>query len=110
MDKILHKSKGGEGISDSQLVRLGYNQVYKTGLFDTACAKWRRQPFIEKIWSKFQIFFTIKVTNYLKNNTADDEAQYTTAQVQELLDHNLAAFAAATTDNKSTRYTGQKQH
>ena len=91
--------KGGEDITDSQLVRIGYDQVYKTGLFDKACAKWRRQALTDKTWKKFQAFFTIEVTDYLKNTTAN-EAQYTAAQVQEILDSNFAAYAAAASNQE----------
>ena len=93
-------AQGGEEITDSQLVRIGYDNIHKTGLFEKACSKWRRQPITDKTWAKFQTFFTLEVTDYLKNNTAD-EAQYSAAQVQELHDQNVAALTIAVNTSPS---------
>ena len=52
-----------------------YDHVFETGLFSSACEKWRNKELTEKTWEKFEDFFTKKVTDYLQNTTSN-EAQF----------------------------------
>ena len=88
-------AKGGEDITESQLVRYGYDQIFNTGVFNEACTKWRNKPITYKTWANFKTFFSAKVTDYLQNTTASD-AKYSVAQVREIVQENIDAYAAAT--------------
>ena len=81
---------GGESISNDQLARYAYENILKTGVFDKACKKWRLQDATDQTWDKLQPFFTLEAVDYEKNTSAE-AAQYTAAQVQEILDENVAA-------------------
>jgi hypothetical protein len=84
-------SRGDETISDSQLVRWGYENVLQTGLFDRDCAKWRKKTSVDRTWANFKIFFATADDDRSKNTTAS-EATYTANQVQQLIQQELAAF------------------
>jgi hypothetical protein len=46
-----------EIISDTTLAREGYNIILATGLFSSACRKWRQIKEDERTWNKFQAHF-----------------------------------------------------
>ena len=46
--------RGNEEISDSQLIRYAYDNVFKTGLFNKACKHWRDTKQGDKTWINFQ--------------------------------------------------------
>jgi hypothetical protein len=47
-------ARGKEIIADTTLTREGYNIILATGLFSSACRKWRQLKETEQTWSKFQ--------------------------------------------------------
>ena len=96
--------KGGEDITDSMLVRMAYDQIYATGLFNQACEDWCDKEPTDKTLENLQNFFTNKITNHINNATAND-AKYSLAQVQEMLDSNIAAYVAAVTNQAPTTPT-----
>ena len=48
--------KGGETIPDSTLIKLGFQNIQKTGLFDKPCEKWRKKPTTAQTWDDFVDF------------------------------------------------------
>jgi hypothetical protein len=50
---------GFEDITDSQLLRLCYDNVNKTGLFDDALKIWRAKPEASKTYKDFKIFMAM---------------------------------------------------
>ena len=100
-------AKGGEPISDQQLIRYGLEIIGETGMFTKECTKWMKQTNAEKTWDKFQKYFTTKVKDYNKNTTAAT-ARYTAAQVEEILQHDRAARAPEETYSPSPAI--QTQH
>ena len=95
---------GGEEITESQLVRYGYDHIFDTGLFNDACTKWRNKDPTYHTWDNFKTFFTAKVNDYLQNTTAAN-AQYSAAQVREIVNDNIEAYAAATSGNPQATST-----
>ena len=59
--------KGGEMISDAQMVRHSYEIINNTGLFARACKDWREKPANQKMFRQMQIFFTNEVDDYEKH-------------------------------------------
>ena len=60
-------ASGKETISDSQLVRFGYDIMANTGVLGRPCTKWRNKKTADQTWNKFMIHFTTAVKNYNKN-------------------------------------------
>ena len=94
-------AKGGEPISDQQLIRYGLEIIGETGIFTKECTKWMKQPSTEKTWDKFQEYFTEKVQDYMKNATAST-ATYTAAQVEEIIQHYQSITNQGTTQPTET--------
>ena len=72
-------AKGKEIISDSQLVRWGYQNIKNTGLFNRECEKWRKRT-ETKTWDDFVDHFNTAYDDYLKYDTSPPtaaEATYT---------------------------------
>jgi len=82
--------KGNETIGDELLARYAYENINATGIFSKACTKWRKKAAADKTWTKCQKFFTLEITDAIKNSTA--EQMYTAAQVQEILDQEAKAI------------------
>jgi hypothetical protein len=47
----------GEPIADSQLARLGYNILLKSGIFVEACREWRLKPPVSQTFAEFKLHF-----------------------------------------------------
>ena len=86
--------KGGETIDDNTLVRYGYEVINNTGMFESKCAKRRKKKANEQTWEAFQTYWTIEVSDFIKNSTAESTT-FTAAQVQEIIEHEVAAATAA---------------
>ena len=81
--------KGKRNISDEQLTMYGYEILTVTGLFTSQCTRWRNLKAATQTWEEFQILFTQVVKDYMLNTTAAD-VKYSAAQVQEIIDAELA--------------------
>ena len=84
-------TSGNETISDSQLVRFGYDIMSNTGVLGRPCTKWRNQKSSDQTWDKFKLHFTAAVKDYSKNITTSD-MKYSAAHVQELVDQRMAQY------------------
>ena len=83
--------KGGGNIDDTQLVRLTYGVIEDTGMFHRELTKWREKKRSERTWVNFKTEFTKHAKNLAKTQTAQT-ANYSAAQVQELLDEQFATL------------------
>jgi hypothetical protein len=54
-------TEGGDTPFTPQMINLGYSIIFKTGLFNTACYKWRDTPAADKIFANLK--------THLKNGT-----------------------------------------
>jgi uncharacterized phage-associated protein len=86
---------GFEDITDSQLLRLCYDNVNKTGLFDDALKIWRAKPEASKTYNDFKILMTIEHDNRMKNHLTSKAAGYSANQttfVTNLIHQELQQF------------------
>ena len=65
-------ASGIEIISDSQLVRFGYDIMTNTGVLSILCTKRRNKKTGDQNWTKFITHFTAAVKDYNKNITSSD--------------------------------------
>jgi heme A synthase len=47
-------TEGGDTPSTPQMIHLGYNIIFKTGLFNTACCEWRDKPAADKTFANLK--------------------------------------------------------
>jgi hypothetical protein len=86
---------GFEDITDSQLLRLCYDNVNKTGLFDDALKIWRAKSEASKTYKDFKISMTIEHDDRMKNHLASKTAGYSANQttfVTDLIHQELQQF------------------
>ena len=96
-------AKGNETISDSQLMRWGYQNIKNTGLFNRECEKWRKRT-ATKTWDDFITHFNTAYDDYLKYDTSPPtaaEATYTANQVQQILHDELSTILGTTAPSDS---------
>ena len=87
LDGQIFARQGGETISDSQFLRLGYDLVLATGLFEMSCREWRLKLPAEKTLRNFQVFFTDADADRRDNNQTAANAGYSANVIQDLI-HN----------------------
>ena len=88
--------EGGEDISDSQLVRLAYENINNTGLFASALKKWRQKPASDQTYVNFILYFTTEVEDYDRHTATSATQGYANSaeQIQEAVHqeiHNILA-------------------
>lgn len=81
--------KGNETINDSTLVRIGYNLIKSTGLFEVACRQWR-QSITDHSFNNFQSFFTRADEDRRQNDISSKDAGYSANSIQEMVQAELA--------------------
>lgn len=107
-------AEGGEVVSETLLMRYGYDNILATGLFTTYCGKWRKLRPTEKSWAKSKLFFTTAAKDYNKNATTVQ--QYFAVNVQEMVDKSLqeytfeALFPPSPQDENRNPYLPPMQH
>ena len=94
-------ASGKETISDSQLVRFGYDIMNNTGVLNRPCTKWRNEKSADQTWAKFMTHFTAAVKDYNKNTTSSD-MKYSAAQVQELVDQRMCQYVIESPEPTTT--------
>jgi len=84
----LFATEGLETIDDSQLLRLCYDNVNKTGLFNDALKIWRNKPV--KTYALFKTYMTQEHDDRMKNQTTSSGAGYAANNVTTITDivHN----------------------
>jgi hypothetical protein len=105
-----------EPIPDTQLARMGYNLVIKTGLFDQACREWRLKADADRTFANFRLHFTIMDRDRLQVATTATAGYMGTAYCAAALGTNVpttlatddvqgAAFAATALPTGATLVT-----
>jgi hypothetical protein len=56
-DGIRFATAGNDKPSDPTVIRLGYNLIHKTGLFEIPCRDWRNKPEADKTRANFNLHF-----------------------------------------------------
>ena len=97
-------ASGKETISDSQLVRFGYDIMNNTGVLNRPCTKWRNEKSGDQTWAKFMTHFTAAVKDYSKNTTSSD-MKYSAAQVQELVDQRMGQYIIESPEPTTTTHS-----
>ena len=77
---------GNETISDSQLLRLCYENINKTGLFNDALKVWRAKPAINKTYLLFCVYMTTEYEDRMKNQVTSEGAGYSANNVSTITD------------------------
>ncbi len=94
-DGQIFAKDGKEDITDSQLLRLCYDNVNATGLFDDALKIWRAKPEATKTYSTFKALMTIEHDDRMKNQLTSKAAGYSANQatfVTDLIHQELQQF------------------
>ena len=81
-DEQKFAAKGGETIHDSQVVRWAYENVSATGLFSSACKKWRERTSADKTWDNFKTYFIKEEDDHSRNSPTSSDELFTANQVQ----------------------------
>jgi hypothetical protein len=79
-------TEGKETISDSQLLRLCYDNVNNTGLFNDALKVWRAKPPLTKTYPLFCTYITTEHEDRMKNQLTSAGAGYSANNVSEITD------------------------
>ena len=84
-------NEGGENIPDSQLIRLAYENISNTGLFTSACKKWRQKPAVNHTYDNLKLHFTTEVEDYERHRQTSSSQGYanSTEQIQEVVHQEL---------------------
>jgi hypothetical protein len=53
-----YSEAGGVPIGPSQQINVGYENIFATGHFMSACRRWNEKPAAEKTWTHFKYHFT----------------------------------------------------
>jgi hypothetical protein len=77
---------GNESISDSQLLRLCYDNVNSTGLFNDALKIWRAKPQANKTYPLFCTYMTAEHEDRMKNQLTSSGAGYSANNVSVITD------------------------
>ena len=77
-DKIEDGAEFAENASDpynaTQILRIAYNVVYKTGQFNLECDKWTEKDPGEKTWANFKVYFTLSHKRMRESKATADNA------------------------------------
>jgi hypothetical protein len=77
---------GNESISDSQLLRLCYDNVNNTGLFNNALKLWRAKTQADKTYPLFCTYMTSKHKDRMRNQLTSERAGYSANNVSKITD------------------------
>ena len=95
-DGQIFAKDGKEDITDSQLLRLCYDNVNATGLFNDALKIWRAKPDASKSYTAFKAVMTVEHEDRMKNDLTSKSAGYSSANqttfVTDLVHQELQQF------------------
>ncbi len=78
-------AEGNETFLDAQLMRLAYDNIKATGLFNEQCCEWRKKPAASKTYHELIDFFTECDTDRRQNETTSGSAGYSANAVREVV-------------------------
>ena len=87
-------TEGAEAIANSQLMRLAYDNIKNTGLFNDQCRTWRQKLAADKTYASLKIYFIECDTDRRQNETTSGTAGYSANAVRELVHEELATIVA----------------
>ena len=94
-DGQIFAKDGKEDITDSQMLRLCYDNVNATGLFNDALKIWRAKPDAAKTYAAFKTVMTVEHEDRMKNDLTSKAAGYSANQttfVTDLVHQELQQF------------------
>jgi hypothetical protein len=94
-DGQIFAKDGKEDITDSQLLRLCYDNVNSTGLFNDALKIWRAKPDVSKTYAAFKTVMIAEHDDRMKNHLTSKTAGYSANQttfVTDLVHQELQQF------------------
>ena len=94
--------QGKETITESTMVRWGYDIILATGLFTSERKKWSKKAHTDKTWDAFRIYFKEADTTRQEHNvTTSGEKSYTMNQVEEMLQSQITAWTTQYQDKEN---------
>ena len=81
--------EGNEIINDSQLLRLCYNNVHASGIFNETLKTWREKPDIDKIYANFFPFVTQQEEDRPINQPKSGTRGYINAMIDNIVDDKM---------------------
>ena len=78
-------TEGKEKIEDSQLMRLTYDSIKATGLFNDQCKIWRNKSVLLKTYDHLITYFTDSDTDRRQNERTSGSARYSAHTVHEVV-------------------------
>lgn len=89
-------TEGNETIDDSQLLRLCYDNISNTGLFNDALKVWRQKPDNAKTYALFCTYMTTEHEDRMRNQTTNQGAGFanniTTTTITDIVHKQLEHF------------------
>jgi len=89
-------TEGNETIDDSQLLRLCYDNISNTGLFNDALKIWRQKPENAKTYTLFCTYMTTEHEDRMRNQTTSQGAGYanniTETMITDIIHKQLEHF------------------
>ena len=85
-------SEGSETIENAQLMRMSYNNIKATGLFNDQCCLWRAKPAADKTYDNLVEYFTNCDNDRRQNEVTSGSAGYSANAVQEIVQREMANY------------------
>jgi hypothetical protein len=82
-DGIRFATAGNDKPSDPTVIRLGYNLIHQTGLFEIPCRDWRNKPEADKTRAKFNLHFRAADQDRRLTTTAGSAGYHAANAVKE---------------------------
>ena len=82
--------KGSEVITESVMLRYGYENIEATGLFKSPNTIWRAKDDVDKTWKNFKKHYTAAYID-IKKNTTVEAAGYSVNAIQEIVRNEIGA-------------------
>ena len=87
-------TEGKETIQDSQLMRLAYDNIKATGLFENQCRDWRKKSILLKTYDHLITYFTDCDTDRRQNEATAASAGYSANAVREVVREEFTSMIA----------------
>ncbi len=98
-------TEGNEAVPDSQLMRLAYDNIKATGLFNEACRDWRKKPAADKDYENLIEHFTECDTDRRQNEATTGSEGYSANAVREVVRDEFNAMLTDQENNTTPTMT-----
>ena len=103
---VYYAAEGVTPYTHEHILNIAYNVVFKTGLFEDECKKFKQLPVAQKTWTKLKTDFTESHQELREDHQTIRTAGYGTANGVDTVDSQtdvaLENLAAATTSDRNT--------